>query len=186
VTGAASASTQSVAATLGQTAVTQTIASHPTSGDAPAAAPQTAPPLNQQVAPAVLNLRSAGAGTHILTLTVSPESVGPVTVRAHITGDSMRVELSAPTDQGRDALLSMLPDLKRDLSQGGMNSALSVASPNSDAATAGGQNQFGSSGGSFARDERPNYFRTAAPPGTAGPSARPASVGATTALDVLA
>jgi flagellar hook-length control protein FliK len=158
--------------------------------DAPAApqAPAQPQPLNAQLAPPILALRTAGAGTHVLTLTVSPESVGPVTVRAHVTHGVMRVELSAPTDQGTDALKSMLPDLKRDLSQGGVNSALTIASPNSDGGSSAGQNTFGGAGGSFARDDRPSQFR-AAPTISVGQGAGspgPISVVATTALDVLA
>ncbi len=171
----------------------------PTTGHAASAAPVSTPaappstqPLNEQLAPPLLALRTAGSGTHVLTLTVSPDAVGPVTVRAHVTGDTMRIELSAPTAQGTDALTSMLPDLKRDLAQGGMNSALTIASPNADGSAAGNQNPFGA-GGSFARDDRPSYLRTSdapvAPASDGSPrstSARPTSVGATSALDVLA
>src|SRR5690606_13932386 len=49
---------------------------------------------------------------------------GPVTVRAHVGADGIRIELLAPTDQGREALKAMLPDLKRDLAQGGMGASL--------------------------------------------------------------
>jgi flagellar hook-length control protein FliK len=123
----------------------------------------------------------------VLTLTVSPDAVGPVTVRAHITGDTMRVELSAPTAQGTDALKSMLPDLKRDLAQGGMNSALTISSSSADGSAAN-QNPFGGAGGSFAGGDRPSYFRnagTSTVPVSSG-SPRPISVSATSALDVLA
>jgi flagellar hook-length control protein FliK len=185
ITTNSAADPASFAAALAQPSVSHTA---PTTPAAAPAAPQLAPSLSEQIAPPLLALRNAGAGTHTLTLTVSPDSVGPVTVRVHVTGDAMRVELSAPTDQGTDALKSMLPDLKRDLSQGGVNSALTIASPGSDGSAAGNQNAFGGAGGSFARDERPNYFRNANPaslPATAG-SPRPISVGATSALDVLA
>jgi flagellar hook-length control protein FliK len=132
-------------------------------------------------------LRSAGAGTHVVTVTVSPESIGPVTVRAHVTDGSMRVELSAPTDQGTAALHALLPELKRDLSQAGANTAVSVASPNSDGAAAGNPNTSGGAGGFF-RDDRPSYFRTATtlPVAATVSSPRPLSVGAVSGLDVLA
>lgn len=149
--------------------------------------PQAATPLNEQLALPLLALRTAGAGTHVLTLTVSPDSIGPVTVRAHVSGDTLRIELSAPTAQGTDALKSMLTDLKRDLSQGGATSALSVASSNSDGSV-GNQGAFAGSGGSFTRDERPSYLRqspTAPSPAPVGPAGA-RSVAATSVLDVFA
>lgn len=185
ISTAPNANPQDFAAALAAPSVTHTASAEATSAPA---APQTPQPLNEQLAPPLLALRTAGAGTHVLTLTVSPDSVGPVTVRAHVSGDTMRVELSAPTAQGTDALKSMLPDLKRDLAQGGMSSALTIASPHADSSAAGGQNPFGGAGGSFARDDRPSYFRgtgTATVPAS-GSSPRLISVGATSALDVLA
>ena len=128
----------------------------PTPATAALAAPAPAtPPLNAQLAPTLFHLRSAEAGTHVLTLTVAPEAVGPVTVRAHVGADGIRIELSAPTAQGRSALDAMLPDLRRDLSQGGMNSALSLAAPNSDGSTSG-RSPFDGAAGSFAGDRGQN------------------------------
>lgn len=115
----------------------------------PPPAPVT-PPLNVQLAPALFNLRGAESGTHVLTLTVAPEAVGPVTVRAHVGADGIRIELSAPTGQGRSALDAMLPELRRDLSQAGMNSSLSLAA-NPDG-SAGGRSAFDSPGGFSSRD----------------------------------
>jgi flagellar hook-length control protein FliK len=89
-----------------------------------AATPQS---LADQLVRPILTLQTAPAGSHVLTINVAPESLGPVTVQAHLSSDGIRVELIAPTDQARDALKAILPDLKRDLSQGGMNATLSVA-----------------------------------------------------------
>jgi flagellar hook-length control protein FliK len=61
-----------------------------------------------------------------MTLKVAPEAIGPVTVRAHITTGGIHIELAAPNDEGRAALGAILPDLKRDLAQGGMNAAVTV------------------------------------------------------------
>jgi len=183
-TPATASGSQAFATALAQPSVTHAAS---TEAAAAPAAPPVPQPLNEQLAPPLLALRTAGSGTHVLILTVSPDTVGPVTVRAHVTGDTMRVELSAPTAQGTDALKSMLPDLKRDLAQGGMNSALTISSSNADGAAAG-QNPFGGAAGSFARDDRPAYFRTAGTatvPAIAG-TPRPVNVGATSALDVLA
>ncbi|MDQ1528545.1 MAG: flagellar hook-length control protein FliK [Actinomycetota bacterium] len=89
-----------------------------------AATPQS---LADQLVRPILTLQTAPTGSHVLTINVAPESLGPVTVQAHLSSDGIRVELIAPTDQAREALKAILPDLKRDLSQGGMNATLSVA-----------------------------------------------------------
>ena len=65
-----------------------------------------------------------------MTITVTPDNLGPVTVRAHVTADGMRVQLFAPTDAGRDALRAVLPDLRRDLAGAGINSSLDLSSQN--------------------------------------------------------
>jgi len=184
VVAAPTSAPQAFAAALAQPTVSQPASA--ASIGAPAA-PQAPAPLNQQLAPPLLGLRTAGEGTHVLTLTVSPDAVGPVTVRAHVTGDTMRIELSAPTGQGTDALKAMLPDLKRDLAQGGLGSALTIASPGSDSSAAGSQNPFGGAGGAFDQNDRPNYFRSTGSstvPVSAG-SSTATTVGATSALDVL-
>ncbi len=126
------------------------IAPTPTATALPAPPAPVNPPLNAQLAPALFNLRGAESGTHLLTLTVAPEAVGPVTVRAHVGAGGIRIELSSPTEQGRRALDAMLPELRRDLSQAGINSSLSLAA-NTDGA-GGGRAGFDSPGGSFSRD----------------------------------
>lgn len=60
-------------------------------------------------------------------MTIAPDSLGPVTVRAHITaGGDVRVELSGATDAGRDALRGILTDLRRDLASVMPHATLSV------------------------------------------------------------
>lgn len=105
-----------------------------------AAAPATRTPFAQQVTAPVLSLASAGEGEHTLTLTVSPENLGPVTVKAQITGASIVIELAAPTETGREALRALLVDLRRDLA--GLAASSSVVLAAADAsATGNGQNQ---------------------------------------------
>jgi flagellar hook-length control protein FliK len=162
-----------------------------TTAAAPVAPPTTpTPPLNTQLAPTLFHLRSAEAGTHVLTLTVAPEAVGPVTVRAHVGANGIRIELSAPTAQGRSALDAILPELRRDLSQGGMNSALSLAAPSSDG-SASGRSPF--DGASFAGDRGPDRSPTVPGAPTARDSSTSLSVSVptqlrsgATALDVFA
>lgn len=64
----------------------------------------------------MIALARSPQGEHSITLTVTPENLGPVTVRAHISGSSIRLELHAPSDAGREALRVILADLRRDLS----------------------------------------------------------------------
>lgn len=99
-------------------------ATAPTATGAPAATePPVAPaPLAHQLRAGLASLRSAPAGDHTLTLSVAPEHLGPVTVRAHIGADGVRIELFAP-DLGREALRAILPDLRRDLAVGGLQGA---------------------------------------------------------------
>jgi hypothetical protein len=75
----------------------------------------------------VINIAQRPAGTHHLTMTVNPDSLGPVTLRAHIsaTGE-VQVELSGATDAGRDALRAIVVDLRRDLAAVMPHATLSI------------------------------------------------------------
>ncbi len=123
-----------------------------------ASAPPASTPAGmlEQVRGPIGRLTQAGAGEHTFTVNVTPENLGPVTVRAHIGHEGIRVELIGATDGARESLRAILNDLKRDLQSTGMNAQLDVGSERSDA-----RDQFGPGG--FAR-------------GTASPSA--AQVGA--------
>ncbi|WP_312182883.1 flagellar hook-length control protein FliK, partial [Arthrobacter sp.] len=152
-----------------------------------AAAPVQAPaaqaaPLLTQVAQPLFSLSAAAPGEHVMTLSITPENLGPVTVRAHVSADGIRVELFAPNDAGREALRTILTDLRRDLSGSGLNTSLSLSA----------QDQPGN--GADSRGER-----TGTPPGgeraTEEPGAGPVPVpqnfravahGAVSTLDILA
>ncbi|WP_167041003.1 flagellar hook-length control protein FliK [Salinibacterium sp. ZJ454] len=103
-------------------------AAAPTAG--PTATPAPTAPLNTQLATPLFSLANAGRGDHVLTITVTPDNVGPVTVRAHVTGEGVRMELFAPNDLGRDSLRAIMPDLRRDLAGTGMNASLDLSSEN--------------------------------------------------------
>ncbi|MGG1910007.1 flagellar hook-length control protein FliK [Microbacterium sp. NRRL B-14842] len=98
----------------------------------PPAAPPSAvaaparPALLPQVAAPVVSLAQAPDGDHRITLTVSPENLGPVTVRALIAGSTIRIELHAPGELGRDALRAILGDLRRDLAIAAPQATLSL------------------------------------------------------------
>ncbi|WP_226532083.1 flagellar hook-length control protein FliK [Microbacterium paraoxydans] len=94
----------------------------------PAAAAAIARPvLLPQLAAPVVSLTQAADGEHSLTLTVSPENLGPVTVRAHISGGSIHIELHAPNDLGREALRVILADLRRDLAAAAPHATLMLS-----------------------------------------------------------
>lgn len=86
----------------------------------------------------------------MLTVSVTPDDLGPVTVRAHVGTDGVRVELFAPTDGGRDALRGILTDLRRDLAAGGMNAQLNLSS----------QNQPSDARGEMAGRDRPAFSQS--------------------------
>ena len=92
------------------------VASAPSPDQATAATSAPRPVLLPQLAAPVIALARSPQGEHSITLTVTPENLGPVTVRAHISGSSIRLELHAPSDAGREALRVILTDLRRDLS----------------------------------------------------------------------
>jgi flagellar hook-length control protein FliK len=118
-------------------------AAQPTAAPAPVAAPAaaapTAPaapqnpapaPLPTQLAKPIFSLATAGHGEHVVTVTVSPDNLGPVTVRAHVSAEAMQVQLFAASDLGRDAVRAILPDLRRDLAGAGLQASLDLSSQN--------------------------------------------------------
>ncbi|MGO4690013.1 flagellar hook-length control protein FliK [Glaciibacter sp. 2TAF33] len=151
----------------------------PVAPAAPAAsvAPAQPAPLAAQVAAPLFTLVGAKPGEHVLSINVTPDNLGPVTVRAHVSADGVRVELFAPNDAGRDALRAILPDLRRDLAGSGLNSNLDLSSQNQapDPESAGRQTPAGRrglDGGTAA--EQPT-----------GP-AQPRGFGSSSTIDVLA
>lgn len=85
-------------------------------------------PLTAQLGRPLFSLTQAQPGEHVVTVNVTPDNLGPVTVRAHVTGEGIRVELFAPNELGRDALRAIMADLRRDLSSSGMNTQLDLSS----------------------------------------------------------
>ena len=99
----------------------------------PAVQPNTPAPLpdpgrlTPQLAGPLFSLASATPGQHVMTLKVSPEDLGPLTVRAHIDATGVRIELFAPGEAGRDALRSILPELRRGLAESGLGASLDLS-----------------------------------------------------------
>ncbi|WP_435299652.1 flagellar hook-length control protein FliK [Timonella sp. A28] len=96
---------------------------------------QTFEPLTQQLKAPLAALRNASAGEHTFTVRVTPENLGPVQVRAHVSHDSVRVELIGATELVRDSLRAILTDLKRDMHSQGMTTQLSVSNTTSNSST---------------------------------------------------
>ena len=108
------------------------------------------PALLSQISGPVLALTQAADGDHQLTLTISPENLGPVTVRAHISGGAIHIELHAPTDLGRDALRTILADLRRDLAAAATHATLAISTTDSGSGqSTTGQPGAGQSGSAF-------------------------------------
>lgn len=87
-------------------------------------------PFAGQLARPIFTLATAGHGSHTMTINVTPDNLGPVTVRAHVGPEGIRVELFAPTDTGRDAIRAIMPDLRKDLAGAGVGASLDLSSQN--------------------------------------------------------
>jgi flagellar hook-length control protein FliK len=144
-------------------------------------APTQQPALTQQLARPLFTLANAGHGQHVVTVTVSPESLGQVTVRAHVSAQGMHVEMFAASDAGRDAVRAILPDLKRDMGQSGVSTTLDLSSQNQPSDTGRQQPDARAATGPATRQDTGLEARPTAPTST---PVRQASGSA--GLDVLA
>lgn len=104
----------------------------PVSAAVPAPAPLQAAttPLLAQLTRPLFTLATAPLGDHVMTIAVVPDSLGPVTVRAHLAADRIHIELMSASDAGREGLRTILGELRRDLAAGGMASSLSLGGGN--------------------------------------------------------
>jgi flagellar hook-length control protein FliK len=89
------------------------------------------PQLASQLSGQLTSLRALPQGDHVLTLTVNPESFGPVKVVAHIGSDGVHLEIFGASEQARAALRAALPDLRRDLAGVGLDPRLDVGGDSS-------------------------------------------------------
>lgn len=157
------------------------------SGPAPVAAGATPPGFAAQLARPMISLAAGPPGEHVVTVRVTPENLGPVTVRAHIGSDGVRIELFAPTDVGRAAVHAVLPDLRRDLAGTGLEASLDLSdrgAPPHDPAT---PEDAGHRGPGGRRDDMPAGGSGAAPAAlrTPAPAHLPSLI-PSARLDVLA
>ncbi len=90
---------------------------------APPAAPPAAAPAPAQPGPVplrglatpLLAIRSAGPGEHVVSVSIAPAHLGPITVRAVVTASSTQIELITPSDAARDAVRAVLAEVRREL-----------------------------------------------------------------------
>lgn len=154
---AAPASTSPLTAAAGLAPASMVSSASATAATAAPSVPVAQPnvPLNTQLARPILTVVAAGDGTHTLTVTVTPERLGPVTVQAVVAGDKLRLELFAPTEQAREAVRGILGELRRDLAGTGLHTSLGLSSDDAPSKQGNGQlsqqNQSGP-GGQAARD----------------------------------
>jgi flagellar hook-length control protein FliK len=107
------------------------------------------------------SLRQLPHGEHILTLTVNPETFGPVKVVAHITHDGVTLQLFGASDQARAALKAALPDLRRDLAGTGLQPNLELGGGSGSGfggrEAMGDPSSFAGNGNAAPRASRPNF-----------------------------
>ncbi|WP_336857754.1 flagellar hook-length control protein FliK [Sinomonas albida] len=184
---AAAAVVRSELAAPGPASMAQPSSAQPATGPAPAP-----PGFAAQFARPLAGLATLAPGEHVLTLRVTPENLGPVTVQAHIGADGVRLELFAPSDAGRAAVQAVLPELRRDLAGTGLGATLDLSgrsAPQSHGGRGeggdpsgrsdGGRSGSGRDGARSARTPRVDGAR----PSRAAPLARS---GIDTSLDILA
>lgn len=139
-----------------------------TPAPAPVAVPQQALPLAPQLTGPLYQLAQAGEGQHVMTVSVNPDNIGPVTVRAHITTSGVQIELYAPTDPGRDALRAIVTDLRRDLAGLIPHSTLTVSTsdtpPPAGSTTSNGQHTAGGWAGHSDNRPRPEHPQATSEP----------------------
>jgi flagellar hook-length control protein FliK len=88
---------------------------------APAAPSAPAAPPAAQVALHVVPLRLEADGVHRLTVHLHPADLGLVSLVAEVRDGAVHLQLAGATEAGREALRDALPDLRRELQQGGFD-----------------------------------------------------------------
>lgn len=140
--------TTTVAASAQPAPVTSTTpAASSAAPTAATATPDPTPaPLAQQLGVRLTALSGLAAGTHVLSVPIDPENLGPVRVVARISARSVRVELVGATDASREALRGALDELRRDLASAGLPTSVDVSSGDSASTERGGSGPDGDGG----------------------------------------
>jgi flagellar hook-length control protein FliK len=75
-----------------------------------------------QLAMRLAPLRKGPDGVHRLTVHLNPVELGPVSVLAEVRDGEIHLQLAGSTEIGRQALLTALPELRKDLHHAGFGS----------------------------------------------------------------
>jgi hypothetical protein len=152
----------------------------PASAPADVPAPRTGgdPPVAAQLSQQLAVLTNAPDGSQTMTLVITPDDLGPVSIQATVTGGNLDLTLHGAHEHGRHALADALPELRRDLESAGITlTRLEVAVDTGDSSpwaraaqqqladSSGGQHRPGQPGG------QPRAWSPAADhPGEGGPA----------------
>ncbi|WP_029068263.1 flagellar hook-length control protein FliK [Jonesia quinghaiensis] len=110
------------------TTTTATTSAAPVS--AAQAAQSTSPDVGQnlvnQLKGPLVHLKQAANGDHSFSVRVTPENLGPISIRAHVTSDGVRIEITCVNDTARDAIRPLVTDLKKELQGSGLQADLNL------------------------------------------------------------
>lgn len=153
----------------------------PSAPSAPASSPVAT--AAQLLAPVLAVHRRGVDGTHVMTIEVSPEHLGPVRLEIELRQGRIELRLAGDTEIARDALIAALPELRKALDSAGvLTGSLQVAAVAGDpgAAGAAGSDPFAASassadqdGSEFARSHRSHDRPTGSAPDPTVPGTDP-------------
>ncbi|OMQ14566.1 hypothetical protein A7K94_0215725, partial [Modestobacter sp. VKM Ac-2676] len=83
-------------------------------------APAAEPPVAQQLGRQLAVLNNAPDGSSTMTLVITPDELGPVSIQVTVTDGSLDLVLQGGSDAGRHALTDALPELRRELEAAGL------------------------------------------------------------------
>ncbi|OIH86774.1 hypothetical protein BLJ79_02095 [Arthrobacter sp. UCD-GKA] len=146
-------------------------------------------PLHRQLLGPIATLAAGPNGERTLSVNIAPEALGPITVKAHLGSEGIRMDISAPTEAGREALRAMLPELRRELAASGGGSI--TLNTTADGSSSGGSPRGEAFGDGGEQRAAPAPRSTVLPGGTGQPTefqAQPElpTHRATSHLDVMA
>ncbi|MDQ0094638.1 flagellar hook-length control protein FliK [Paeniglutamicibacter psychrophenolicus] len=124
-------------------------------------------PLHRQLLGPIATLAAGPHGERTLSVNIAPEALGPITVKAHLGSEGIRMEISAPTEAGREALRAMLPELRRELAAGGGGNI--TLNTTADGSSTGGSPRGEAFGGGGEQRAAPGPRATVLPGGTGHP-----------------
>ncbi|MGY1854873.1 flagellar hook-length control protein FliK [Modestobacter sp. SYSU DS0290] len=83
-------------------------------------APAAEPPVAQQLGRQLGVLSNAPDGSSTMTLVITPEELGPVSIQVTVADGTLDLTLQGGSDAGRHALTDALPELRRELEAAGL------------------------------------------------------------------